>query len=59
MFGRTKSLDRNIGAQVFTNKDFFCTEYLTESKNIRRNSLKTFCTEFCVPEMLTFDNTKD
>ena len=29
MFGITKSLDGNVGAQVFANKDLFCTAYPT------------------------------
>ena len=59
MFGRTKSLDGNVGAQVFANKEFFVTAYPTESKKLCGKALKTFCTEFGAPEKLTFDGAKE
>ena len=59
MFGRTKSLDGNRGAQVFANKEFFCTSYPTESKKFCGKALKTFCTEWGALEMLTYNGAKE
>jgi hypothetical protein len=59
MFGRTKSLDGNVGAQVFANKEYFCNEYPTSSKKLCGKALQTFCSEFGAPEKLTFDGAKE
>ena len=59
MFARTKSLNGNVGAQVFANKEYFCTAYPTDSKKFCGKALKTFCTEFGAPEKLTFDGAKE
>ena len=59
MFGRTKSLDGNIGAQVFANREYFCTAYPTDSKKFCGKALQTFCKEFGAPEKLTFDGAKE
>ena len=59
MFGRTRSLDEDVAAQVFANKDYFFTANLTESKKLCRKALNTFCKKFGVPEKLTFYGTKE
>ena len=59
MFGRTKSLDGNVGAQVFANKEYFCNAYPTSSKKFCGKALQTFCSEFGAPEKLTFDGAKE
>ena len=54
MFGRTKSLHGNLGAQVFANKENFCTPYPTISRKFCRKALQTLCTEHGVLEKITF-----
>ena len=42
MFGRTKSLDGNVEAQAFANKEYFCTSYPTISKKFFRRPWRHF-----------------
>ena len=41
-FGRTKSLDGNVGAQVFANKECFCNACPTSSKKFCGKDLQIF-----------------
>ena len=53
--GRTKSLDGNRYAQIFTNKNYFAKLYPMDTKSKAGDALRTFCREFGVPDNLTFD----
>ena len=55
--GRTKSLDGNRYAQIFTNKNYYAKLYPMDSKGKAGDALRIFCREFGVPERLTFDGS--
>ena len=57
--GRTPSLSGNRYGQVFANKGYFACIYPMDSKSKAGDALKTFCTEFGVPDKLTFDGSKE
>ena len=57
--GRTKSLDGNRYAQIFTSKQYFAKLYPMDSKGKAGDALKIFCREFGIPENLTFDGSKE
>ena len=59
MYGQTKSLDRNIYAQIFSNGSFSDEIYPIYRKANSGVSLKTFITELQVPECLTVYVSKD
>ena len=58
MDARSKSLEGNRYAQVFSNKAFFSRIYPMDSKRKAGDALRMFCQEFGVPERLTFDGSK-
>ena len=57
--GRTKSLDGNRYAQIFTSKQYFANLYPMDSKGRAGDALKIFCRKISVPESLTFDGSKE
>ena len=57
--GRTKSLDGNRYAQIFSNKQYFSRVYPMDSKSKCGDALKIFCREFGIPKSLTFDGSKE
>lgn len=59
MDGRVTSVDSNRYAQVFANKDYFSVIYPMDLKSKAGDALRTFCSEFGVPERLTFDGSKE
>ena len=59
MDGKCKSLDGNKYAQVFANKGYFSKVYRMDKKSNAGDALRIFCQEFCVPERLTFDGSKE
>ena len=59
MFTRTKSLDDNAGAQVFSNKEYFFTACPTISQIFFRKALQKFCAEYGTPDTLTFNSEKE
>lgn len=59
MDGRTVSKDGNRYAQVFANKNNFVAVYPMDTKARAGEALQEFCTEFGVPEKLTFDGSRE
>ena len=57
--GRTKSLDGNRYPQVFAYNEYFAKVYPMESKSKKGDAFKIFCREFCIPEKLTVDRSKE
>ena len=59
MDGRTKSLDGNKYAQVFSNDSYFAKIYPMDTKSKAGSALREFCREFGIPQSLTFDGSKE
>ena len=59
MDSRSKSLDSNKYAQVFTNKSYFSCIYSMDSKKKVGDALRLFYQEFGVPERLIFNRSKE
>ena len=59
LVARVTSKDKNKYGQVFANKAYFAAIYPMDSKGKAGEALKCFCTEFGVPERLTFDGSKE
>jgi Reverse transcriptase (RNA-dependent DNA polymerase) len=59
LFGRHKSLNGNTCAQVFANKSFFVVAYPMDTKAKAGAALREFISEFGVPELLTFDGSRE
>jgi hypothetical protein len=52
-------LNGNKCLQVFANKGFFAVAYPMQLKADAGKALKSFNNEYDIPEMLTFDNSKE
>jgi hypothetical protein len=59
MDGRSKSMNVNNYAQIFTNKDFFAVAYPLTAKSGAGDALRQFINEFGRPERLTFDSSRE
>ena len=57
--GRTKSLDGNHYAQMFANEQYLAKFYPVGSNGKSCDALKGFCREFCIPDNLHFDRSKE
>jgi hypothetical protein len=59
VFGPVKSRDGNTCGQIFANDAYFATFYPMDTKSKAGDSLRVFCKEFGVPEILRFDGAKE
>jgi hypothetical protein len=59
VFGPVKSADGNKYGQIYANGAYFATFYPMDSKSKAGDSLKVFCKEFGVPEVLRHDGAKE
>ena len=59
VFGRHSSLTGNTCMQVFSTKSMFAVAYPMKSKSEAGLALRRFIREWGIPEMLTFDESKE
>ena len=59
VFGTVKSKDGNNCGQIFANGAYFATFYPMDSKSKAGDSLRVFCKEFGVPELLRHDGAME
>jgi hypothetical protein len=59
VFGPVKSKDGNNCGQIYANGAYFATFYPMDSKKKAGDSLRVFCNEFGVPEVLRHDGAKE
>jgi hypothetical protein len=59
VFGAVKSKDGNTCGQIYANGAYFATFYPMDSKSKAGDSLRVFCTEFGVPEVLRHDGANE
>jgi hypothetical protein len=59
VFGPVKSKDGNNCGQIFANGNYFAQFYPMDSKKKAGDSLKVFCREYGVPEILRHDGAKE
>jgi hypothetical protein len=58
-YGRHSLLTGNKCMKVFVNKSFFAVAYPMETKRYAGKALKEFINEIGIPELLTFDGSKE
>ena len=54
-----KSKDGNTCGQIFANENYFAVFYPMDSKAKAGDALRTFCSEYGVPEKLVHDGAKE
>jgi hypothetical protein len=59
MDARTKSLEGNKYAQVFTSRDLFAVTYPMATKSAAGDGLRQFIHDFGRPERLTFNGSQE
>ena len=59
MDGRSKTINRNMHAQVFANDKYFAKPYPMDKKGKAGGELKELCGDFGVLENLKFDGSRE